>query len=154
MTADDPLIVLSKRKAQDSDAASSSVFPSSPPTASSKTKQTRTNKLQEQHQARLDKLVLTGDFQKQLMGQWQCRAKECINEGSYCFIDPEDAKLHYNLTSPAMSSWATAIERGEATVIQPPLKLYLYWLKEQGAVERGSKALLQKASNKKRNKVF
>ena len=51
-----------------------------------------------------------------------------------------DKKLHYNILYNQHQQWAQEISKGNTTVNQPPLSLYQFWLKEQGAISRESKA--------------
>lgn len=123
-----------KRKSLDSDTP----ILSSPPVPQAK--RTRTGKLEEQQALRLDKIQLAGDFHMQLAQRFRCEDKGCTNLDNYCFPNPEDKKIHYNITHVHHQTWAQAISRGEATLLQPPLSIYEYWKRQQGAVSRESRA--------------
>ena len=76
----------------------------------------------------------------QLAQRFRCEDKGCTNVDNYCFPDPQDRKIHYNITHVHHQTWAQAISRGEATLLQPPLSIYEYWKRQQGAVSRESRA--------------
>ena len=112
-----------KRKTKAADATVSldsdiggSDLPSSPPVPPAKKSQT--GKLQEQQALRLNKICLAGDFHMQLAQRFRCEDKGCTNLDNYCFPDPEDRKIHYNITHVHHQTWAQAISRGEATLLQ------------------------------------
>ena len=126
----------------------SSPAPSTPQTAGRR--KTATTARQEQMQARLEKIELAGDFERQLVNQWECREKGCVNHMvGYCYIDPRDSKLHYNLKAEHMKSWSQAIRDGEATLTTAPIKLLDYWRQEQGPIQRESKAPIRRTFQQK-----
>ncbi|KKA22226.1 hypothetical protein T310_3744 [Rasamsonia emersonii CBS 393.64] len=115
----------------------SSPISSSPPVAS--TRSNRTGRLLEQHSRRLESIRIAGDFQRQLMERYRCLDDNCTNKNNYCFPDPTDPNLHYNITAAQHEMWANSIASGEATLQQPPYKLIRYWEREQGPITRQSR---------------
>ena len=108
-------------------------------------RRTTTNARAEATQGRLEKIELAGNFERQLVNQWECREKGCINYAiGFFFPDLSDSKLHYNLQPTQMKSWSTAISKGEATLLLPPVMLLDYWRQEQGPIQRESKAPIRK----------
>ena len=99
----------------------------------------RVSRLQEQHQVRVETLRTVGDFQGQLMERYRCQEDNCTNRNNFCFVDPVERTKHYNMTVAQQEAWASAMSRGEATLLNPPSKLYRYWVQEQGGITRNSR---------------
>ncbi|OJD20631.1 hypothetical protein ACJ73_08033 [Blastomyces percursus] len=112
-------------------------IPSSPPIPSSN-QSARTSQLLQQNSTRLDAIRNAGEFQRQLMDRFRCRQQSCTNQNNYCYPDPVDTSLHYNITVPQHESWANAISSGDATLQQLPMKLLQYWQTVQGPISRES----------------
>jgi hypothetical protein len=128
-----------KRKASNPNPESSSPIPSSPPVVVEKKKSNRTSKLEAQQAIRLDKIAQAGDFERQLADKYICRDKGCTNQDAYCFPDPRDPQSHFSITAVQQKTWAQCISTGECTIQQPPMKLWMYWLSDQGPITRDSK---------------
>ena len=126
--------------------------PSSPPfVVAERSKKSRSSKVEEQAAVRLDKISLAGNFQRQLADRWKCRDKNCSRRDHFCFPDEQDARIHFDINSVQMESWAQAIESGKVTIHNPPLRIWQYWQEQQGPVTRDSKAPVRQsiqASNK------
>jgi hypothetical protein len=135
---------LQKRKVPDTDNENSSPIPSSPPVIMEKKKSKRTSKLAEQQAIRLDKIIQAGDFERQLADKYICRDKGCTNQDAYCYPDPRDPHTHFSITAVQQKTWAQCISTGECTVQQPPLKLWMYWMSDQGPITRESKVSSRK----------
>jgi hypothetical protein len=120
-----------KRKASDTDPENSSPIPSSPPVIIEKKKSTQTSNLAKQQ---------AGDFERQLTDKYIYRDKGCTNQDAYCYPDPRDPYTHCSITAVQQKTWAQCISTGECTIQQPPMKLWMYWVSDQGPITRDSKA--------------
>lgn len=123
-----------------SDEASSPV-PSSPPIPTERPTSNRTRTLQTQYEARARARDLPdeNDTMTRLLSVTRCHDDRCTNKDNYCFVDPFDPTQHYNIIASQHEAWANAIRRGEATIHQPPLKVWQYWKQQQGAISRDSR---------------
>jgi hypothetical protein len=108
-------------------------------------RRTRTTMLVEQNKARVKAIRNAGYFQRQLMERWRCNDDNYTNRHNFCFPDLDDKIKHYNITAPQHDSWANAISRGEATLVNPPLKLWNYW-RNSGSISRESREPAKKTA--------
>ena len=115
---------------------------SSPPQPAAK-KSARQAKLGEEQTVRLEALRLAGNFHRQLADRHQCRERNCTNLDNYCFVDPVDGRSHYPITHVQQEQWARSIATAEATVSNPPTKLYQFWL-NGGAITREAEDIVRK----------
>ncbi|KAI9770942.1 MAG: hypothetical protein M1840_002646 [Geoglossum simile] len=120
-----PTKLFSKRKAK-TDKEGSSLPPSLPLAIHEKKKLIRTSVLQEQSKTRLDKILYTSEWEKQLTDRLTCRYKDCTNYENFCWLDSIKPKQHYNVTASQQKSWADTITARNATLTNPPAKLLLY----------------------------
>jgi hypothetical protein len=122
-------------------------IPSSPPVLPTQTRSTRTTQLLEEaaiREARRDRILTAGDFQRQLMQKYQCNDRNCTNYNNFCFPDPMDNTQHYNILATQHELWANRIASGGATIENPPDELKQYWKKKQGSINRDSRQPVKK----------
>ena len=79
------------------------------------------------------------------MERWRCNDDNYTNCHNFCFPDLDDKTKHYNITAPQHDSWANAISRGKATLVNPPLKLWNYW-QNSGSISRESREPAKKTA--------
>ncbi|EED19013.1 hypothetical protein TSTA_023480 [Talaromyces stipitatus ATCC 10500] len=109
-------------------------IPSSPPVLPTQIRSTRTTQLLEEaaiREARQDRILTAGDFQRQLMQKYQCNDRNCTNYNNFYFPDPMDNTQHYNILATQHELWANRIASGGATIENPLDKLKQYWTKKQ-----------------------
>lgn len=115
------------------------------PTASQRI--TRTTKLLEEasaRQERMNQMSVAGDFQRQLMEKYQCDDNKCTNYKNFCYRNPMEPSMHFNIISTQHELWANSISRGNATLETPPAQLIEFWRKQQGSITRESRQPIKK----------
>ncbi|KAL2783755.1 hypothetical protein BJX66DRAFT_344650 [Aspergillus keveii] len=124
-----------------------------PPTSDDATSQppanrstVRASRLQEEHVARVEAIRTAGTFQRQLMDRWRCTEDNCTNKDNFCWPDPSNRLLHYNITTPQHETWSNAIASGTATLLNPPASLLTYWIREQGPISRDSRQPIKQSA--------
>ena len=102
----------------------------------------RTNRLLHDLEVEDKAIKRKHNFESQILKMWQCRDENCLNEKSFCWIDPE-TKNHFALSAALQKSWANAYNAGKATVSQPPWRIQKYLRIKCGPVGEGVKRPVQ-----------
>lgn len=139
----DPILVNQAKKAAIAAAKALEPLPATPSAGAGRVGIYRTAQLlQDAGDEELDNQA-HGKENKRLVDRWQCNDEHCINSSpsrGYCWIDDRTG-LHYSIEGAQMLKWAKSIQHGDhgVSIENPPKKILLWWVNQQGPVTNVSK---------------
>jgi hypothetical protein len=106
---------------------------SSPPTRLDKQDTFRTKSSKATVVNRKDQYEDRAKNQQLLADTSRCQDKHCPNHPNLCWIDSIKHQ-HFAMSVAQLENWARHIEKGEATLTNPPIVMVQYWLQKQHPV--------------------